>query len=160
MRVASDTGPLVALARIDRLDIMPQLFGRIAIPPAVAAEVVASQGPHQARLRHALQDWLDVTSPAQGVPAALQAVPRLSPADREVIALARELDALLIMEERAGRAAAQRLGVLVAGVAEVIRRAKVAGHIAAVWPLLEAMIAEGYWLSPALVDRVARRAGE
>lgn len=160
MSAVSDTGPLVALARIDQLDLMPRLFGRLSVPPSVAQELRASSGPHHPRLQRALSEWLDVQPLTRAVPPALAAERRLSLTDREVIALALELGHLLIMDERAGRAAAQRLGLLVTGVAEFVRRAKVAGLVPAERPLLAAMVREGYWLAPALIDRVAERAGE
>jgi predicted nucleic acid-binding protein len=160
MSVVSDTGPLIALAKIDHLDVLAQLFGRVIVPPPVAAELQASRGAHQQRLQCAMHDWIETRPLTQPPPTALLAGQRLSAADREVIALAVELALPLIMDERAGRAAEQGVGVLVAGVAETIRRAKAAGLVPAVRPLLEAMTQEGYWLSSALIDQVARRAGE
>jgi predicted nucleic acid-binding protein len=37
--VVSNSSPLVALARIERLDLLPALFAEIWIPPAVAGEL-------------------------------------------------------------------------------------------------------------------------
>lgn len=41
MIVVSDASPLVALARVSRLEILEQLFGRVLIPDEVHAELIA-----------------------------------------------------------------------------------------------------------------------
>jgi uncharacterized protein len=37
--VVSNTGPIIALARIGQLDLLRELFGQVLIPPAVHAEI-------------------------------------------------------------------------------------------------------------------------
>ena len=39
--VVADTGPLLALARINGLDWLPALFGEVLVPAAVLAECLA-----------------------------------------------------------------------------------------------------------------------
>ena len=43
MIVVSDTGPLIALAKADRLYILERLFGQVKIPPAVYRELLAGR---------------------------------------------------------------------------------------------------------------------
>jgi predicted nucleic acid-binding protein len=45
MSVVCDTGPLIALTKVDRLDLLEQLFGTVEIPPAVHRELLAKVGP-------------------------------------------------------------------------------------------------------------------
>ncbi len=40
MKVVSNASPLINLARIGRLDLLPRIFGRLFIPEAVWQEVV------------------------------------------------------------------------------------------------------------------------
>jgi predicted nucleic acid-binding protein len=108
MIVIADTTPLNYLVLIDRADLLPQLFGRVLIPPAVFNELNQPEASDQVR------DWLG------NPPAWLQVQSLLSPPDssldhldageREAIALAEEVkaDQLLIDEAEARREAARR----------------------------------------------------
>ena len=40
--IITDSGCLIALERIDRMDILPSLFGEVWIPPAVSQEFGSS----------------------------------------------------------------------------------------------------------------------
>jgi len=42
--VVSDTSPIRALAHLGLLDLLQRLFDRIAIPPAVASELLTKAG--------------------------------------------------------------------------------------------------------------------
>ena len=45
MTVVSDTGPLIALAKVDQLNLLQVLFREVHIPPAVHYELLAKYGP-------------------------------------------------------------------------------------------------------------------
>ena len=60
--VVADAGPLIALARVDALDLLRELFGRILVPEAVRAECCAKPGPDADRITAAItRKWLVVT---------------------------------------------------------------------------------------------------
>ncbi|MBX2889624.1 MAG: hypothetical protein KF734_01730 [Saprospiraceae bacterium] len=40
MIVVSDTSPIINLAAVEHLELVPALFGRVIIPPAVFHEIV------------------------------------------------------------------------------------------------------------------------
>jgi hypothetical protein len=42
--VIADAGPIIALGIAGQLDVLGQLFGRVAVPEAVYVEVVAQAG--------------------------------------------------------------------------------------------------------------------
>ena len=44
MIVVSDTGPLIALAKIEKLSLLERLFEQVLIPPAVYRELLAKTG--------------------------------------------------------------------------------------------------------------------
>ena len=86
--VVADTTPLNYLVLIHQADLLPRLFGRVLIAPAVYEELQDSETPDP------VQSWLaDALTWLQVQPLRLQPDPRLDYLDageREAIALAEE----------------------------------------------------------------------
>lgn len=160
MMAVCDTGPLIALAKIDRLDLLEQLFGTIEIPPAVHRELLAKRGPEADRLDRALAGFLNFVSLVTIPPAVRIATSRLDLGEQQAIALAFEHKALLVIDDQMGRTAARRLGLAITGLVGMLVRAKERGAVEAVRPLVVEIRRLGYWLSDELVDLAAKMAGE
>jgi len=60
MTVVSNTGPLIALAKANRLDLLEALFGHVQIPSEVHRELLAGRGPEMARLVDAVRRFIRV----------------------------------------------------------------------------------------------------
>jgi len=108
MIVIADSTPLHYLILINQTDLLPRLFDRILIPPAVFGELQHQETP--ALVRHwilAPPSWLEVQA-LGSTPDAMLAY--LDPGEREAIALAEELraDQLLLDDADARREAARR----------------------------------------------------
>lgn len=58
MSIVSNTGPLIALAKVDLLPLLERLFKQVRIPPAVHRELLAKSGPEAARLDDALARFI------------------------------------------------------------------------------------------------------
>ena len=98
---------------------------------------------------------------APSIPTEVKAVTcHLDLGEQQAVALAYQLKAVLIIDDRLGRIAARSLGLSITGLAGVLIRAKEAGFVTAVRPLLEMVRQKGYWLSDELLDAVARLEGE
>ena len=89
--IVADTGPLIALARVERLDLLTRLFTRVAIPPAVRTELAIASGyPGAGALAAALKaNRILVQSPTD--PELIAELARtLDPGEAEAIALAEQ----------------------------------------------------------------------
>ena len=152
MPIVSNSSPLIALARIQRLDLVPAILQSILIPPAVAREIEPSIP--------ALPAWVSVRVPSSQGPL-LTSRGRLGDGEREAIALAIEIgaDAVLI-DERAGRRVAEEAGLKVIGTLGLLLEAKRAGHITTIRAELDKLLETSFFLSPQLYDQLLRMAGE
>jgi len=159
--VASNTGPVIALAKVDRLGLLKALYGVVQVPPAVHRELLVKLGPEASRIDEALNDFLQIAPVLSLAPEVERLTQGLGPGEQQAIALAvSERSSLLLIDDRAGRRVAEQLGIAVTGVVGVLIRAKQDGLIPFVSPLLEEIRRNGYWLSDALVETAGRLAGE
>jgi predicted nucleic acid-binding protein len=158
--IVSNTGPLIALAKVGQLRLIERLFGQVYIPPAVYHELLAKSGPEIAPLDEALARFVKVAQAPQLSPEVKAVTSRLGVGEQQAIALAYELKTVLLIDDHLGRLAARRLGLAITGLAGVLIQAKDMGLIPAVRPLLDEIRQQGYWLSDELLDVAARLAGE
>ena len=126
--IVSDTTPLNYLVLIQAIDILPRLDERVLIPPAVRAELSASEAPGSVReWISAHPSWLEVLPVSKTADAD---VARLDAGEREAILLASELGAsLLLMDERDGSAVARSRGLTVIGTLSVLDAAASCGWL-------------------------------
>jgi predicted nucleic acid-binding protein len=158
--VVSNTGPIVALAKADHLSLLRILYGEVLIPPAVHRELLAKVGPEAQRIDEGLAVFLRVTPITRSPEAVDRLTSGLGAGEQQAIGLALEIGGLLVIDDRAGRKAAGRLGIATTGVVGVLLKAKQEGQLAMVGPVLEMIRRYGYWLSDAVVKTAMQLAGE
>jgi predicted nucleic acid-binding protein len=112
--VVADTSPLFYLLSIDRIDLLPQLFGRVFIPEAVHKELCHPTAPTLVRnWALSLPSWVEVRRVAFLDDATLTP---LGAGERDAIALALSLRAdLILIDERKATAVALKKGFEVTG---------------------------------------------
>ena len=123
--VVADTSPLNYLVLIESIDVLPRLYRRIVIPQEVFSELTDPDAPRPVwEWARTPPDWLEIRSaPAGNDPALFH----LDPGERSAIVLARsEGDALLLIDEAAGRLEASRRGIANTGTLGVLRAAALA----------------------------------
>lgn len=108
MIVVSNSSPLRYLVLVDAVQVLPQLFGQVAIPPAVSYELSRTGTPQPVRdFMAALPPWLKITAPAIADPSL-----HVHWGEAQAILLAQELKATrLLIDDRKALAAAQKRGV-------------------------------------------------
>ena len=155
--VVADSGPLIALARIGRLELLPGLYEKIRVPRAVFAETAEGDRAGSAEIRGAA--WLEVVDVDAGAVA-----PLLLSVDRgeaEAMVLARSIpDATLLVDDARGRVVARRLGLRVRGTVGVLLQAKAASLIHSVRDCLDALESAGVFVGRDLRAEALRLAGE
>nr|WP_322686900.1 DUF3368 domain-containing protein [Nostoc sp. DedQUE07]MDZ8133611.1 DUF3368 domain-containing protein [Nostoc sp. DedQUE07] len=157
MIVISDTSAITSLAAINHLKLLPQLYNQVTIPQAVYRELADIDPPVPGSIEVQTASWLEVKQVInREVVERLQNEVTLDPGESEAIALALELDAdLLLIDERRGRAEANRLGVKITGLLGILVEAKRKKLIVAVKPLMDALIATSeFRVSSALYNQI------
>ena len=155
--LVADSGPLIALARLDLLAVPARLFGELLVTATVWREV--TREPRAAD--HAALDGglLTVVDDPTHIPTVL-AEAQLDDGERSALALALLRNAVVLVDERRGRACAAGLGLSVLGTLGLLIRAREQGLVDRVRPLADALLASGYFLARPLVDRALASIGE
>jgi predicted nucleic acid-binding protein len=154
--VVAGSSPLIYLSRLGVLDLLATVFGDVVVPRVVWDEVAERRpsAPGLEALRHAT--WIrvvDSLSPEVDLGLDL--------GETAAILLAEALQAdLLLIDERIGRKVAEARGIAVRGTLGVLVQARQMGAMPALRPLLDALVADGFRISPGLVREALARVGE
>ena len=160
--VVANAGPLMALAKLNLLPLLKQLYGRVLFVRSVHDEVVVQgirQGYEDA---HRLQQFLiqERWEPADAPDISpLLASARLDRGERDSLAVASASGGLLLMDEERGRAVAHQLGVTVRGTLGILVQAYRSDLISADqlrFYLGELESRADIWISPSLCRRLLR----
>lgn len=157
--VVSNTTPLIALAWLNQLDLLPTLFGTVHIPQAVYDEIQHNPtAVGAAELKS--PSWLKI-SPVQDTLAVSLLLDQLDAGESEAIVLARELQAgLLLMDERRGRRRALQAGLNVVGTLGILIQARRQNLIGSLRPLLDQLQQLPFHISEQLYQDVLQQVGE
>jgi predicted nucleic acid-binding protein len=157
--VVVNATPIIALALIKQLGLLQYLYNEVVIPPEVQAEVLAGGPSGVGKVELEGANWIR-TIPLQD-PRRADLLSDLDRGEAEVIALAQELDAqLIIIDERLARRHAKRLGLTLTGTLGVLLKAKEQGMIPVIAPLIDQLRQGGIRLSQAVVTEALELAGE
>lgn len=146
--IICNTSPLIALAVIDRLDLLDALFGEWLAPKHVARESTIDGKPFSRRLSDRLPGHVVNVEQNPLVDALSLTLDR---GEAEVIALAEAKGSyLVLMDDRKGRRVARTRNLRVIGTVGVLLRAQRQGRVIKIRPLLDEMIRNSIRVSRAL----------
>lgn len=163
MIIISDTSIITNLAAIQHLHLLPQLYNQVIIPGAVYRELIDIDPPVPGSVEVQAATWIEIRKAVnRNAVERLQQEVRLDLGESEAIALALELSAdLLLIDERRGRAEANRLGLRITGILGILVEAKHQNLILAVKPLMDALIATSeFRISSALYNQILNMVDE
>jgi predicted nucleic acid-binding protein len=145
------------LARIQSLNLLRQLYGKIIIPEAVWQEVVIEGAgqPGAEEIKGAA--WIRRQAVAnRSLVLALRQELDAGEAEAIVLTLEQRAD-ILLMDERLGRDTARHLGLRYTGLIGVLIEAKHKGLVSVIKPQLDALRNDaGFWVNDALYARVLK----
>jgi len=159
VKIVSDAGPILSFARVGRFDLLRQVVGELIIPDAVVQEIVV-RGRGKPGAEEVQQGaWIKRGS-VKDRSVLEQLSGKLNLGEREALALAKEIGAALLVDEREARTEALRLGIYHFGSLKIIKEAKDHGVIPEAKPVLDELIASGTYLSDILYKEFLREVGE
>jgi predicted nucleic acid-binding protein len=159
--LVSNTGPLIALALIDRLDVLQALFEAVSISEEVHKELLEGGPSGQGLIQLQKASWIKVQRISSPIDPLLMTV--LATGEASVIQLARETKAdYVLIDERKGRKIARDIfGLHVIGTARILVEAKKTGILnSSVGESLARLKESGYWIHSDIVRLALKEAGE
>ena len=127
--VLCNAGPLITLGKLNRLELLSELYGEVQIPHAVYDEVVTcglAKGASDAltvRLFWQRHEWPVVGAPPSVLSTYTPPV-ILDPGERAVLALAQTMKhPLVLLDDEVARSEARRLNLRVCGTLGILAQA-------------------------------------
>jgi len=158
IKIVSNTGPLIALARINKLDLIKRYFGEVYIPREVYEEICirGKEKPGSKEVKDA--KWIRIINVKDEF--AVKLLKELNKGEAETIVLAKELNAsLVLMDERIPREMLELLGFSITGTVGILIRAGKEGLIN-IKESLDELRGKGFWLSDEVYMRTLRMSEE
>jgi predicted nucleic acid-binding protein len=158
-RIVCNSGPLIALGILGKLDILKSLFDEVFVPDAVQREI-AQGGLKLSGLENFQKaKWIRVMQPKRN-DELLTAL--LDAGEAAVIDLAREqnINLVLIDERKARKVARDVFGLQPIGTARILVEAKKKNLLTEIASSLETLRRESYWIHEDIVRVALREAGE
>jgi uncharacterized protein len=124
MTAVTNAGPLIVLAKINHLHLLPSLYGNVIVPHAVYYETVVVGLERGYADAEALRTFLNGVGwhpvPPAGVPGELTGEHRLGRGEGEAITLALQHHRLLLIDDAYARSVAENLDIRTVGTVGVL----------------------------------------
>jgi len=153
MIVVSDTSPINYLVMLGIVDILPELYETVIVPPEVIRELTSNRTPEIVRdWIVAPPDWLEIKQNT-----GLIINPRIDPGECAAIALAIELKSdHLAVDDSKARVIAAAYNLEIIGTVGIIERAHKAGLLD-LKTTLDALLQTNFRVSERLIKEVIDR---
>lgn len=157
-KVVSNTTPIISLLKLNRLELLQELYKHIYIPTAVYKEIEAGKAKKYYKDLSKI-NWIHIIEIQDK--KAVKYFLDLDAGEAEAIVLATEINAdLIILDEKLGRFHAKHADLKVTGTIGVLIKAKSEGLIKQLKPLLDELTNKEVWISEKLKNEILKRVGE
>ncbi len=155
MILIADSSALIALAIIDKLEILQKLFGKVYVPRAVYDEITKDNKTEAKKLTEFCKDKvLDIET-------KINFNISLGKGESEAVILYQEQNAdFLLCDDKKAKKFAQSFGINVIGSLGVLIKAKKAGYIEAIEPLIKKLKESQIYIDENTCNTVLKIAGE
>jgi predicted nucleic acid-binding protein len=157
MTAVLDASPLCYLILIGEIDLLPQIFRKVAVPQAVILELRHEDAPPAVRYwASQLPAWVEAHETPEAIPSGME---KLQQGERAAILLAESIHAsIIIIDEKAARRIASQRGLSVTGVLGVIGEAASLGLVD-LTEAIDRLRKTSFRCSPALFKATLERYG-
>ena len=151
-----DTGPVISLAVIGKLDLLTHLFDKIFIPAAVWEELYSSEYFNDfPRIRAFFEGRV------KGIKSSNELILVTDYGESESMLLYKELEAdFLIIDDKKARVIAEEFGITCIGTLAVLIRSKEKGFISELRPILESLIQNRRYYSKNILNGILSKQNE
>lgn len=157
-KIVSNTTPIISLLKLNRLELLQELYEQIYIPSAVYHEIEAGKAKGYYKDLSKI-DWINITEIQDN--KAVKYFLDLDEGEAEAIVLATEIKAdLIILDEKLGRFHAKHADLKVTGTIGILIKAKSSGLIVKLKPLLDELTNKEVWISEKLKSEILKIVGE
>lgn len=157
--VIADAGPLIAFARLGKLELLTQVFAQVLVTEEVFAECTCRSDYAESKpILEAAQNLLIQRCTAP--PVHFELALHVDAGEASAIAAAGQWGCGVLMDDKAGRRMAKNFGVASIGTVGVLVLAKHKHGLAAIKPLLDQLTQSGYFLGDKLIAEALVAAGE
>ena len=147
--VIADTSCLIALSKIEAIELLKELYEEIYITEEIALEFGES-----------LPEWIRIENVKNKTYQQLLDL-YLDLGEASAIALALEkVDVLLILDDLKGRKEAEKLGFKITGTLGILFKAKKVGLIPELKSYIEKLKAVGFRISPKIEEDILSKSNE
>lgn len=160
MIVVCNSSTLIALARINSLDILEKVVKKLTIPPAVYEEIVIKEAGRPGSMEIKKAQWINKVNVLDHE-SVINLTNNLGVGESEAIALAKEIKAdLIILDDDKARKMAISKGLKATGFLALLIQAKEKGFIKEVKPIMNKLKQQEFFIGKDLHVDVIQKAGE
>lgn len=154
--IISDTGPLVVLFKTDLLFLLKEIYQEVLVPETVKRELTRKP---EGIILFEKNPWIKVKKATDKESIRILSL-ILDGGEAEAIALALEMDSMILIDERKGRSYAKNLNLRVRGTLGLLFEAKKKGIVKSVTECIDKLKRAGYYLDDKLIEALLLKSKE
>jgi predicted nucleic acid-binding protein len=154
--IVSDTGPLVVLFKTDLMFLLKEIYQEVLVPETVKIELTRKS---EGIILFENNPWIKVKKASDKESIRVLSL-ILDSGEAEAIALALELNSIILIDERKGRNYAKKLNLIVRVTLGLLFEAKKKGKVKSVIECIYKFKRAGYYLDEELIEALLIKSGE